>query len=378
MMAAMTEPVTPVRPAVPDAPDEGGAREVAGVDQAIGQLEEALLGEPASLSREAVESSTGLGVDRVRALWRALGFVDALPDTPMFAAADVAALQRTATLEHDRLFDERALDTLARALGQAMRRLAEAQVEILTEIMSRDEQMVRLAADDPQQAVREVVEQTREWLPELEALMVYAYRRHVLASSKRVLAGAARNITYAPLVVGFCDIVNYTAMTRDLDGRDLAALVETFESTSADLITRGGGRVVKLLGDEVMFAADDPESGAGIGLALSEAFGAAGRNDVPRSSDAMDNVGVASPARVGEVRVGLAYGPTLPHGGDLFGPVVNLASRCTGIARPGAVVCERELAAALADSPTVRVSRLRMLRVRGYGHLTPSVLRRKP
>lgn len=345
-----------------------------GSRDAIAALEAALLGESARLTQEQVESAAGTSSERSRRLWRALGFVDAVPDEPIFTQADVDALERATALAQDRLIDDRVVDTLARTLGQAMRRLAEAQVEVLSEIMSRDQEMVDLASQEPQEAVRRAVDVTSDWLPELERLMVYAYRRHVLAASQRVLAGASQVVSSdAPVVVGFCDIVNYTAMTRDLAAVDLAGLVDTFESTASDIVTSGGGRVVKMLGDEVMFVADDADAGAGIGLALSEAFGRGPSSGGREPDHAAD----MTPGKVGDVRVGLALGVVLPHGGDLFGPVVNLAARCTGIAKPATVVCERELAEALKDSSRVTVSRLRTLRVRGYEHLTPSVLRRK-
>jgi adenylate cyclase len=80
--------------------------------------------------------------------------------------------------------------------------------------------------------------------------------------------------------------------------------------------------------------------------------------------------------RVPGVRVGLAWGPALLHGGDMFGPVVNLASRCTGIARPNTVACDREFAEQMEDVEGIEAVRLRTFRVRGYGHLSPFVLRR--
>jgi len=134
-------------------------------------------------------------------------------------------------------------------------------------------------------------------------------------------------------------------------------LVETFEKSASDIVVRSGARIIKTLGDEVMFIADSPETAARIGLDLAEAF----------ASDA---------SRVPGVRVGLAWGATLQHGGDVFGPVVNLASRCTGIARPNTVACDREFAQRMEDVPDMQVSKLRTFRVRGYGHLTPYVLRR--
>jgi adenylate cyclase len=115
--------------------------------------------------------------------------------------------------------------------------------------------------------------------------------------------------------------------------------------------------VIKTLGDEVMFVTSSAETAARIGLDLVEAFASE-----------------ASP--VPGVRVGLAWGAALLHGGDMFGPVVNLASRCTGIARPNTVACDREFAAQMENVPGVSVSKLRTFRVRGYGHLAPFVLRR--
>ena len=84
-----------------------------------------------------------------------------------------------------------------------------------------------------------------------------------------------------------------------------------------------GGRVVKMIGDEVMFAVDDGAFAADIAIALVEAL-------------------VRDPDLPG-VRVGLASGPTLSWEGDLYGPTVNLASRLVNIARPNSVHISDEL-----------------------------------
>jgi adenylate cyclase len=64
--------------------------------------------------------------------------------------------------------------------------------------------------------------------------------------------------------------------------------------------------------------------------------------------------------------------------GDVFGPVVNIASRLTSIARPGTVLIHRDLAAELADDPRFVVQQLRGVPVRGYHNLAASRLRRHP
>ena len=64
--------------------------------------------------------------------------------------------------------------------------------------------------------------------------------------------------------------------------------------------------------------------------------------------------------------------------GDVYSPVVNLASRLTSLARPGTVLVDRELAAAAARPPAYRVRPLRRVSVRGYDHLQPWLVRRRP
>jgi adenylate cyclase len=328
-------------------------------------LEEAFLGEAAHLTREQVENTASdFSPERTRSLWRALGFVDPDPDELRFTEADVAALRLSQRLASDEMIGAGITESVARTVGQAMSRLAEAQTQIVSEQLAADPELAELAQSHPEEMVRQVSERFAHLLPELEWLIAYAWRRHMLAAVQRAVAGAARDLSSGTTVVGFCDIVGYTSAVRDMTSADLSDLVATFERVASDIVIAHDGRIVKTLGDEVMFTIVDPVQAAYTGLALSEAFG---QDDAP----------------VPAVRVGLAYGPTLAHAGDIFGPVVNLASRCTGIARPGTVVCDRELAKPLeeaidsSEEAGFTVSRLRTFRVRGYAHLTPYVIRRR-
>src|SRR4029453_14301793 len=102
-----------------------------------------------------------------------------------------------------------------------------------------------------------------------------------------------------------------------------------------DVVTASGGRVVKMIGDEVMFTVDAAEAAAEIGLALAEST---------RGADGLS-----------EVRVGMAYGPLLEREGDLYGPVVNLASRMTAVAFPGTILGDDALRDELADDQDFRL-----------------------
>jgi len=186
-------------------------------------------------------------------------------------------------------------------------------------------------------------------------LIGYIWRRHLAATAGRALADD-RTSPSTSLVVGFADLVGFTSLTRDVGEAELAGVVETFEALASDVIAEHSGRVVKTLGDEVMFTADEPGQGAEIALGLAERVEAAA--DVP------------------EVRIGLACGPVLARLGDVYGEPVNIASRLTSIARPGSILADRELASALEDDQRFRLRRVPPRPVRGYALLHASRLRR--
>jgi adenylate cyclase len=131
--------------------------------------------------------------------------------------------------------------------------------------------------------------------------------------------------------------------------------VQRFEALAADVIAAGGGRLVKTVGDEVLFSATTPLDGALIALTLSEQM-------------AVDEV-------VPDVRVGIAHGPVLRSLGDVFGVTVNLASRLTTLAQPGTVVTNPETARELHSEDLVLVPQ-RSRTVRGFGLLQPLLIAR--
>src|SRR5690348_6783822 len=140
-----------------------------------------------------------------------------------------------------------------------------------------------------------------------------------------------------------------------MGGRELGAMVEDFESIAAEVIARHGGRVVKTVGDGVLFTVSSAADAMDIALDLPEEWAAEDRPPL---------------------RTGVAYGPVLTRLGDVYSPVVNLASRLTSVARPGTVLVDRELAGRIQDLPGYRVRKLRRVSVRGYDHLQPWLVRR--
>lgn len=180
------------------------------------------------------------------------------------------------------------------------------------------------------------------------------WRRHLqVAARRRLLRG---DLDDGPgQIVGFADLVGFTALAQQVTDEELAEVVDQFERLAYDVVVAGGGRVVKMIGDEVMFLADNPVFAAEIALGLAEA-----------SRDA---------AELSDVRVGMAVGPVIEREGDAFGVTVNLASRATAIAYPGTVVVSPELRALLEDQPAYSFRSMRPRFLKNIGRVSLSVLR---
>jgi adenylate cyclase len=157
------------------------------------------------------------------------------------------------------------------------------------------------------------------------------------------------------LAVGFADLVGYTSRSRGMGGRELGRMIEDFESIAAEVIARHHGRVVKTVGDGVLFTTASAADAAEVGLDLPHVWVAEDRPPL---------------------RTGAAYGEVLTRLGDVYSPVVNMASRLTSLGRPDTLLVDRELANRLKDLPQYKVRPLRRVSVRGYDHLQPWLVRR--
>jgi adenylate cyclase len=313
------------------------------------RLEELLLGgELRYTSLDAIKAA-GVSEDFARRLWRALGFPHVPDDMIAFTEGDVAALAKVAQRAGDVIDEEIAL-RMVRAVGQTMARLAKWQVDILAEALTDP-----LEPPDPE-AMGLITANAESHIAELEPLIVHAWRRQLAAAGTRLLTSQGSEDPMTRVAVGFADLVAFTRTSRGLDERELARLVERFEETASDVVAEHGGRLVKTLGDEVLFSAETARAGAEIGLSVAEAV----RDD----------------AGIPDVRVGMAYGPVLPLRGDVFGTTVNLASRLTTMARPGSALVDAGLAAELRGDEAYHLTRINRRRAHGLGLVQPYVLRR--
>jgi adenylate cyclase len=232
------------------------------------------------------------------------------------------------------------------ALGQATARLADSQAELA----AHEFEGAGLNATQRWWAGHRLA---RRLLPDLEQLLVYAWRRQLAAAANRLDHIDGQTGT-AGLAVGFADLVGFTRLARRVEMTDLAELVDRFESRSADVIAHRGGRMVKTLGDSVMFIANTPEVAAATALHLVDVH-ASDRSQPP-------------------LRVGVAHGPVVSRRGDVFGTTVNLANRLTALADPDSVVVDETMADRLADATEYELRPIRRRSVRGFGHVQPFAL----
>ncbi|HWF27496.1 MAG TPA: adenylate/guanylate cyclase domain-containing protein [Mycobacterium sp.] len=269
----------------------------------------------------------GLSADDVAHAWALLGLTVAGPDVAVLSQADVDALSTWVGLKA--VVGEDGAFGLLRVLGAAMARLAEAEGT-----------MIRAGTPDIQMnythdelATAQAYRSVAEFVPRIGALIDVVHRHHLTSARtyfEGVLLGTSATVVCG---IGFADLSSFTALTQALTPAQLSNLLTEFAGTVADVVHADGGRVVKFIGDEVMWVSASPERLAKAAVDLV---------DHPRAREE----GL-------QVRAGLAYGTALAINGDYFGNPVNLAARLVAAAAPGQILAAAELHDKLPDWPAV-------------------------
>jgi adenylate cyclase len=317
----------------------------------VDRVERLLLGGERKYTRLEVAERAGMSLDEVRALWRALGFAIVEDDeNRAFTDADVEALKQVGELASVADLDEDVLRAMTRIIGQSFARLASWQGQLVVQTMSSQPE---LFADGRGDRALDVVGRL---VPLTAALHEYVWRRQLAAYFGRTAAGDAAD-SETTRAVGFADMAAFTAFTRRSSEQELRGVLEKFESVATEVVGAHRGQVVKTIGDEVLFVADDPVDGADIALELLE---------VSEQDE-----------KLPQLRVGLAAGPVVSRLGDVFGQTVNIASRLTSLARTGSVLVDQNMAEILDGDSRFSLKPLRPASVRGYHHLRSWRLRRE-
>ena len=327
--------------------------------EAFHRLEHRLLGGERTMNRKEAAHAGGLGILNARKIWRAMGLPNMSADEVFFTERDSSALRRISGMVEGELITEEAALSLMRAMAQMSDRMVVWQVEAIVE------DLVMHGGYSDAEARQELLELLPRIEADLEELLLYTWRRQLNGAVQRLAmrqersAGSPRSgdvgdaSASLPLArgIGFADMVSFTALSRKMNERTLAALVQRFEQRCAEVIASGGGRLIKTIGDEVMYMSESPQDGALIALALRRA--------------------IQEDQELPQTRVGFVWGRVLPRLGDLYGPTVNLASRLVALSEPGGVLVDASTAAVLDGDDRFVLKPQPPQSVRGFGDVRP-------
>ncbi len=317
----------------------------------VEQVERTLLGGPRKYTRVEVTKSAGTELEEGTRLWRALGFPTVGDDDVVFTDSDVEALGLVRELTRAVPMDEELLHAMTRMLGQSYSRLASWQGQMVVELLGENPEL--LASQDG------IVDMVEQLAGVMERVQTYVWRRQLAGAFSRIASNAAQGGALgaeSSLAVGFADMSHFTSLSRRWTEAELRQVLEEFETLANDIVGEHRGRVVKTIGDEVLFVADRPEDAAAIALDLL---------------DAVEGV-----EQLPDVRIGLAAGPVVERFGDVYGTTVNVASRLTSLARPGSALVDRVMAESIGEDPRFTLRSKRAESVRGYSNLRQWRLRR--
>lgn len=235
---------------------------------------------------------------------------------------------------------EEALARFSRLVGETLRKLAEAQVDLFDTTVVRP----MIAAGVPEaQVLENAAQMGRALVPMLESLLLWVFRRHqehailedVIEHVEAALdrAGVASKRAARPCAIAFMDLSGFTRLTETQGDHAAAELAAALADLVQDAAHAHGGTPVKLLGDGVMFHFADPTSAVACALELVEGARAAG----------------LPPAHVG-----IHAGHVVYRDGDYFGRTVNLAARIADRAGPGEVFVSEETKEEAGGGPGAR------------------------
>ena len=318
--------------------------EAAGTDELIA-IDGVVLPEKLEFTLEQLARKAGADPEMVRVYWRSMGFGPPDESEPLFSKRDVQILKSLVRLTGEGVIDLDVALQMTRVLGQSMALVATAALDAgESRSAERRADDAEGTAPEPDSTTGALALRADELLPFLSEAIDYSFRRHMRAAARRRMAVASA-LDGTGEVVGFADLAKFGELSRHLDESELSTLLARFDHLVNDIVVAHGGRVVKMIGDAGMFTVVEPEQAARIALCLAEVVPTDGRS---------------------AIRVGMANGTVLARDGDLYGPVVNLASRLVDLGRPGAVNVSHELRDALAGTDEFQ---LRSLGERSLRHI---------
>jgi adenylate cyclase len=298
-----------------------------------GMAGDLVFAEGADLSARDLASTVGTDVESVLSMWRTLGIVVPDPDRVMFTERDADLtsflIQGNPVGQHG--------SELLRILGSSLSRVAEAAVSVYVQTQE--------PASDPSEG------DLLAWAKDLVAASsaavrlgdsfgpIFVHHMRDAIDRQRFAQTGVTDRSLHRLAVGFVDLVGFTPLSLHTTPARLLELISDFELNAFDVASSHDGRIVKHIGDEVMFVALDAAAGCAIARDITAAY--------------RDGI---------EPRGGVCFGEVIARHGDYYGTVVNLASRLADLAIPGEVLVDADTASSAAGRLGFRAAGSRLLK----------------
>lgn len=277
-------------------------------------VERVLSGEGPRYTPQEVSELSGVEVGLLQDLYRALGLPRVDPGEPGLDQHDLESARRLRRFREAGIADFDILD-MSRVMGMASASIAEGAREVMRRTLVTP-------GDDERDIALRFAMSAQVLGPQIGNLLQYVLNRHLRDQIRRdVIAaggGFGPDSGGAEVCVCFADLVGFTKLGERLPGEELGRVAGRLAELASEA-AEPPVRLIKLIGDAAMLVSPDAIGLIEAALAL-----------------------VASAEEEGEgfpqVRAGVAAGEAIGRGGDWYGRPVNLASRITGVARPGSVL----------------------------------------
>jgi adenylate cyclase len=289
-------------------------------------VERALVGDGPRYTARQIAERAGVELADLQRISAALGVPNPDPDQQVLGEADLEAAKRYRAFRDMGLPEEGMLQ-VQRAIGRATAQIAQANRELIVNTLIQP-------GDNERDLALRLAAAARALMPLVGPSLAHAMQVQLLEQVRRDVigqadleAGAVGGAT--DVSVCFADMVGFTKLGERIAIEELGLVAGRLEEMATS-VAESPVRLVKLIGDAAMLVSREPE-------ALVEA--------ALRMVDAADEEGERFP----QLRAGVAFGPALGRGGDFYGRPVNLASRITGVARPGSVLASEEAVRVAGD-----------------------------
>jgi adenylate cyclase len=287
------------------------------------------LGAECDLTAKDVVARTGVDIEELREMRRSLGLPQVEDDERAFSEDDVESVRNHQAVIEAGL-DAEGLADLRRVVGENMDRVARAAAEVTFDSVLGE------GANEREVGLR-IAAAARELGPIMGRQLEYVFKtqlrelvRNEVVSRAQIVSGELPGSEVVN--VAFADLVGFTKLGENVPPGEVGRVAGRLGKLAGD-IAEPPVRLVKTIGDAAMLVSSEVEPLVNATIALVVAA---------------DEEGEEFP----QLRAGIARGEAIGRGGDWYGRPVNVASRVTGVARPGSVLVTEEVKDEVEDAFT--------------------------